>query len=205
MSADPFNLQRFTDAQTPVIAAVLAELRLGRKASHWMWFIFPQVAGLGFSAMSQKYAIGSGEEANAYLAHPVLGDRLRECVELVVEVEGRFGGRNLRRTRRHEVPFLSYAFRGNLRRRGFPSCSRQVFRRFARSGHAGYSLAATLTAWSSLPADVRRNAGWPTGGERQFRAANPATSGTAGDKKHNIPRKNSSAAQGMTGGYRPSY
>jgi uncharacterized protein (DUF1810 family) len=92
MSADPFNLQRFTDAQTPVIAAVLAELRQGRKASHWMWFIFPQVAGLGFSAMSQKYAIGSADEAKAYLAHPVLGDRLRECVELVVEVEGGSAG-----------------------------------------------------------------------------------------------------------------
>ena len=60
MSADPFNLQRFIDAQAPVIEAVLAELRRGRKASHWMWFIFPQVAGLGFSAMSQKYAIDSG-------------------------------------------------------------------------------------------------------------------------------------------------
>jgi uncharacterized protein (DUF1810 family) len=92
MSADPFDLKRFTDAQTPVIAAVLAELRLGRKASHWMWFIFPQVAGLGFSAMSQKYAIGSADEAKAYLAHPVLGDRLRECVELVVEVEGGSAG-----------------------------------------------------------------------------------------------------------------
>jgi uncharacterized protein (DUF1810 family) len=89
MSADPFNLQRFIDAQAPVIETVLAELRRGRKASHWMWFIFPQVAGLGFSAMSQKYAIYSGEEANAYLAHPVLGDRLRECVEVVLEVEGR--------------------------------------------------------------------------------------------------------------------
>ena len=92
MSADPFNLQQLTDAQTPVIAAVLAELRLGRKASHWMWFIFPQVAGLGFSAMSQKYAIDSADEAKAYLAHPVLGDRLRECVELVVEVEGGSAG-----------------------------------------------------------------------------------------------------------------
>ena len=93
MSADPFNLQQFTEAQTPVIAAVLAELRQGRKASHWMWFIFPQVAGLGFSAMSQKYAISSADEAKAYLAHPVLGDRLRECVELVLEVEGRSAGK----------------------------------------------------------------------------------------------------------------
>jgi uncharacterized protein (DUF1810 family) len=78
-----FDLDRFVAAQDPVYATVLAELRTGRKRTHWMWFIFPQVAGLGRSEMAQKYAIRSGDEAAAYLAHPVLGDRLRECAGLV--------------------------------------------------------------------------------------------------------------------------
>src|SRR2546429_9569316 len=70
---------------------VLEELRRGRKSGHWIWFIFPQIAGLGQSAMSQRYAIRSLEEARAYLAHPVLGARLRECAELVLEAGGRAG------------------------------------------------------------------------------------------------------------------
>ncbi|GAB3447769.1 DUF1810 domain-containing protein [Massilia solisilvae] len=78
-----YDLERFVTAQDEVYATVLAELRAGRKHSHWMWFIFPQVAGLGHSAMAQKYAIGSSDEAAAYLAHPVLGPRLRECATLV--------------------------------------------------------------------------------------------------------------------------
>ena len=87
--ADPHDLDRFLVAQQPVIGAVRDELRLGRKASHWMWFVFPQLAGLGRSAMAQHYAIGSVEEARAFLDHPVLGSRLVECVELVLAVEGR--------------------------------------------------------------------------------------------------------------------
>ena len=87
--ADPYDLDRFLVAQQPVIGAVRDELRLGRKASHWMWFVFPQLAGLGRSAMAQHYAIGSVEEARAFLDHPVLGSRLVECVELVLAVEGR--------------------------------------------------------------------------------------------------------------------
>jgi uncharacterized protein (DUF1810 family) len=86
---DPFGLDRFVQAQNPVYRAVQGELTRGRKQSHWMWFIFPQVAGLGFSAMSQRYAIGSRAEAEAYLAHPVLGPRLIECTRLVLAVEGR--------------------------------------------------------------------------------------------------------------------
>lgn len=70
---DPYDLERFVQAQEPVFAQVVSELRSGRKATHWMWFIFPQVAGLGFSAMAQRYAISSLDEAQAYLAHPVLG------------------------------------------------------------------------------------------------------------------------------------
>jgi uncharacterized protein (DUF1810 family) len=84
-----FNLERFIQAQDPVYRAVLAELGRGRKQSHWMWFVFPQIAGLGFSAMSQRYAIVSRDEARAYLAHPVLGPRLVECTRLVLAVEGR--------------------------------------------------------------------------------------------------------------------
>jgi uncharacterized protein (DUF1810 family) len=80
---DPFNLQRFVDAQTPVYETVLRELRAGRKTTHWIWFIFPQASGLGRSAMSARYAIGSQDEARAYLTHPVLAPRLRECVALV--------------------------------------------------------------------------------------------------------------------------
>jgi uncharacterized protein (DUF1810 family) len=80
---DPFDLQRFLDAQAPVYARVVAELTAGRKVSHWMWFIFPQRAGLGRSAMSVRYAIHSDAEARAYFAHPILGARLRECTALV--------------------------------------------------------------------------------------------------------------------------
>ncbi len=78
--SDPFELERFCAAQRDTYANALAELRAGRKRSHWMWFIFPQLMGLGYSAMSQRYAIESIAEARAYLAHPVLGDRLRSCV-----------------------------------------------------------------------------------------------------------------------------
>jgi uncharacterized protein (DUF1810 family) len=76
--SDPHDLQRFLDAQGGTYERALGELRAGRKTSHWMWFIFPQIAGLGHSPMAQRYAIGSLDEARAYLAHPVLGARLRE-------------------------------------------------------------------------------------------------------------------------------
>ncbi len=86
---DPHNLQRFVDAQEPVYKKVCAELRRGRKKSHWMWFIFPQLRGLGFSDMDRKFAISSLDEARAYLKHPVLGPRLVECATLVNQVQGR--------------------------------------------------------------------------------------------------------------------
>ena len=89
--ADPFDLQRFVDAQAPVLDAVREELRFGRKRTHWMWFVFPQFAGLGASAMSMAYALGSLAEARAYLAHPVLGPRLRECVGLVLSTDRSIG------------------------------------------------------------------------------------------------------------------
>jgi len=86
---DAHNLQRFTDAQDPVYEEVLAELAAGQKTSHWMWFVFPQHKDLGRSAMAQYYGIASKEEALAYWQHPVLGARLRECVELVLAVTGK--------------------------------------------------------------------------------------------------------------------
>jgi uncharacterized protein (DUF1810 family) len=87
--ADPFDLQRFADAQDRVYATVLAELRKGAKRSHWIWFVFPQLRGLGHSATAQHYGISSLDEARAYLAHPVLGPRLHECTRLVVAIDGR--------------------------------------------------------------------------------------------------------------------
>lgn len=83
------GLERFVRAQEPIIERVLAELRAGRKASHWMWFVFPQIRGLGHSPTAQRFAIASRAEAQSYLRHPVLGPRLRECARLVNEIEGR--------------------------------------------------------------------------------------------------------------------
>jgi uncharacterized protein (DUF1810 family) len=89
MSADPYHLQRFVDAQRGVYAQAEAELRAGRKQSHWMWFIFPQIRGLGMSATSREFAISSLDEAKAYLHHALLGPRLRECTQLVTALEGK--------------------------------------------------------------------------------------------------------------------
>ncbi len=89
LASDPFDLQRFVDAQAQVYAGVVDELRAGRKRSHWIWFIFPQIAGLGSSATAARYAISSLDEARAYLRHEVLGPRLRECTQLVNAVQGR--------------------------------------------------------------------------------------------------------------------
>lgn len=83
------SLQRYIKAQAPVYARALAELKRGEKQSHWMWYIFPQIAGLGRSPMSQTYAIQSLEEARDYLAHPVLGERLRECCHVLLTLDGR--------------------------------------------------------------------------------------------------------------------
>ena len=89
MSDPAFDLQRFVSAQAPVIDAVRDELRQGRKRSHWMWFIFPQLAALGRSATARHFGIASLAEARAYLAHPVLGPRLRECCALLLQIKGR--------------------------------------------------------------------------------------------------------------------
>ena len=86
---DPHDLQRFVEQQDEVLEQVRRELRSGNKRTHWMWFVFPQMEGLGSSRMAQRYAISSRAEAEAYLAHPTLGPRLRECTELVNAIEGR--------------------------------------------------------------------------------------------------------------------
>jgi uncharacterized protein (DUF1810 family) len=83
------DLSRFVEAQHSIYPRVVAELAAGRKESHWMWFIFPQITGLGFSAMAQRYAIGSRAEAVAYLNHPLLGLRLIECTRLVLDITGK--------------------------------------------------------------------------------------------------------------------
>lgn len=85
---DPFDLQRFVEAQAPTYDRALSEIGQGRKTSHWMWFVFPQIAGLGQSEMSKHYAIRSLEEARAYLEHPVLGTRYRECVAALQDMTG---------------------------------------------------------------------------------------------------------------------
>ena len=86
---DPFDLNRFIKAQTPIYTAALAELAAGCKRSHWMWFVFPQIDGLGFSETTKRYSIKSLAEARAYLAHPVLGMRLIECARTLLALKGR--------------------------------------------------------------------------------------------------------------------
>lgn len=89
LSSDIYNLERFVEAQRGVFEGACAELRRGLKTGHWMWFIFPQIAGLGYSAMSLRYSIGSLDEARAYLSHSILGPRLRETCGIVNGIEGR--------------------------------------------------------------------------------------------------------------------
>lgn len=89
MSADPYDLARFLEAQQHCYARVLQELAAGEKTSHWMWFIFPQLRGLGVSSTARRFGLSGLEEARAYLAHPLLGGRLRECTQRVLAVEGR--------------------------------------------------------------------------------------------------------------------
>jgi uncharacterized protein (DUF1810 family) len=89
MTKDPFNLERFVEAQEGTYAGALAEIRRGAKRGHWMWFIFPQLRGLGRSELAHYYGIGSLDEARAFLAHPVLGPRLRECVETLQDLTGK--------------------------------------------------------------------------------------------------------------------
>ncbi len=86
--SDPYDLERFVEAQHRTYAGVLEQLKRARKSGHWIWYVFPQIAGLGRSHMSRRYAIGSIDEARAYAAHAVLGPRLEECVRLMLAIEG---------------------------------------------------------------------------------------------------------------------
>lgn len=89
MTPNAFDLDRFVSAQAGIFDTALSELEAGHKRSHWMWFVFPQMRGLGISSTAQKYGIASLDEAKAYLAHPVLGERLRRCTDAVLQVKGR--------------------------------------------------------------------------------------------------------------------
>jgi uncharacterized protein (DUF1810 family) len=86
---DPYNLQRFVDAQDPIYDQVRSELKEGHKRNHWMWFVFPQIDGLGHTSLARKFAISSLDEAKAYLEHPIVGPRLIECTKLVIGIERR--------------------------------------------------------------------------------------------------------------------
>jgi len=119
MSDDPYDLDRFVQAQAGHYVDALGEIRSGRKRSHWMWFVLPQLEGLGSSYMARKYAITGAAEAQAYLAHPVLGARLRECCEAVLGVEGRtareiFGGIDEMKLRSCVTLFASVSPPGSL-------------------------------------------------------------------------------------------
>jgi len=116
---DLYDLQRFVEAQAGCFEQVCRELEDGRKRSHWMWFIFPQLKGLGHSVMADRYGISTRAEAEAYLAHPVLGARLRHCTELVVAVEGRsveeiFGSPDDMKFRSSMTLFVSVDSRGSV-------------------------------------------------------------------------------------------
>jgi uncharacterized protein (DUF1810 family) len=126
--ADPFHLQRFVEAQAPVYERVRRELRAGRKESHWIWFVFPQIAGLGQSPTSMRFAISSLAEASAYLAHPTLGPRLRECAALTLSVEGRsaldiFGPVDAMKFRSSITLFMQAAPKGDV----FERCLEKYF------------------------------------------------------------------------------
>ncbi len=127
--ADPFNLERFVDAQASIYQQARRELEAGRKQSHWMWFIFPQIAGLGQSTMAIRFGVASLDEAKAYLAHPVLGPRLGECARLVFDLEGGnareiFGPIDAMKFR-SSMTLFAQARRG---RRRVPALPRQIFR-----------------------------------------------------------------------------
>jgi uncharacterized protein (DUF1810 family) len=142
--ADPYNLQRFVDAQQQVYENVRRELRYGSKRSHWMWFIFPQFRGLGRSNMAQLFAISSREEAGAYLEQPILGPRLRECTRLVAAIDGRsiediFGYPDYLKFRSSMTLFAQVAADNEV----FNDCLRKYFN--------GEPDPATLTQLSSEP------------------------------------------------------
>lgn len=119
MTPDPYNLSRFVQAQGHDYDQALSEIRAGRKRSHWMWYVFPQFSGLGSSPTSAHYAIKSVLEATAYLAHPILGPRLRECAEAALQIEGRsalevFGSPDDMKLRSCATLFASVSLEGSV-------------------------------------------------------------------------------------------
>lgn len=108
---DPYNLHRFVDAQESTYERARTELAAGQKRGHWIWFIFPQLKGLDMSAMSEEFGIASLDEAKAYIDHPVLGARLRECTQLVLNVEGLLVDQIFRISGQREIPILDDAVR----------------------------------------------------------------------------------------------
>jgi uncharacterized protein (DUF1810 family) len=157
---DPWRLERFVVAQERggTYQRAVAELRAGAKVSHWMWFVFPQVAGLGMSAMSQEFAISSIAEARAYLAHPVLGPRLRECARIVASTEGRsaeriFGPVDAMKLRSSMTLFAAAADAGEAaatpasRRQAPGEAERNVFRAVLEKYFGGTADEATVARW----------------------------------------------------------
>jgi uncharacterized protein (DUF1810 family) len=154
--SDPHDLQRFATAQDQggTYERALAELRAGRKASHWMWFVFPQIAGLGQSEMSRRYAIGSLEEARAYLEHPVLGPRLVECAKALLGHESRsaeeiMGGIDAVKLRSSMTLFAQASQLASPRKRGHSNSFRgldgaEVFEQVLERYFGGEADAATL-------------------------------------------------------------
>ena len=147
---DPFDLRRFVDAQAQVYQRVVTELGRGQKQSHWMWFIFPQFAGLGFSAMVQRFAIASRDEAVAYLRHDVLGPRLLECTRLVNSVEGKTIRQIFGKPRRSQIPLVDDAVCSGVSRTRIPCRARQVLRRRGRSQDARTARPLALNPLSDL-------------------------------------------------------
>ena len=132
MAGDPYGLRRFVDAQEQAntYEHALDELRAGRKRSHWIWFVFPQIAGLGHSPMARTYAITSLAEAGAYLDHPAFGPRLLECARALLANRGPLGGRDPRRGRRGQAALLDDPVRrGRPERAALPRSPRPLLRR----------------------------------------------------------------------------
>ena len=156
--ADPFNLERFVGAQAPVYDRVRRELEAGRKESHWMWFIFPQIAGLGQSATSIRFAIDSMDEARAYLAHAVLGPRLKECARLTLDVEGRtareiFGAIDEMKFRSSMTLFARAAPGDDI----FQRCIDKYFASLTRARWRGFEDIDSPKSASSLSSDSERD------------------------------------------------
>jgi uncharacterized protein (DUF1810 family) len=155
---DPYDLERFLRAQEGSYAAAIEEIRSGRKRSHWMWYVFPQIDGLGYSATARHYAIGSLGEARAYLRHPVLGTRLRECAEALLGVAGKsaaeiFGYPDELKLKSSMTLFARAS--KDLQGSGDPDVSPPVFNRVLDRYYRGQADVRTLEILARLEAHQR--------------------------------------------------